>query len=58
MGSETTSAFSLQISIVKSLKEKPTEMLVVPRSLLAWTPILQLCIPDLEHLGLSGRGFW
>jgi hypothetical protein len=59
MGSETTSAFSLEISIVESLEEKATEINACgPRSLIAWAPILQLCILVIEHLGLSSRGFW
>jgi hypothetical protein len=38
MGSQTTSPFSLGISIQESLKEKATEILGGPRSLLAWAP--------------------
>jgi hypothetical protein len=38
MGSETTSAFSVEISFVGILEEKAIEMLLGARSLLAWAP--------------------
>jgi hypothetical protein len=57
-GLRTTSAFPLRISIVESLEEKTTEMLVGSQKLIGTGTILQLCTLVLEHLGLTSRAFW